>query len=415
MTALQDSSPIFAAAFAALAAWAREQDAGSLDTLLFPAGLLTRELLRLGLPEPFRAIGVADGSERMRGQRLGPFPVGGPESVAELAPDLVLVASTRYAGEIMEQYGPAWRAQGIRTLDLCALLAPLGALGLEAWRLGLEFNPFRPGPLEITRPGRPAQRLRFARAAQDNAEWLVQGFTPFFQGVAPDASDGETELIDLSVPGYHTLRPSGARLFYPSMVETAEDIERYLAFARLAPGAHVLDLGAYAGDTTWFFSRAVGPGGRVLAVEPDPENLAALRRNVQEQGLANVSVEGCAVLDRDGWVRFRAAGSIGSGIAEASGRPDPEIQVPALSLPTLLDRHGFDRVDFIKMDIEGAEERVLAEQGDLLRRLRPRMIIEAHSPHGISTAPRLVELLRSWGCAVQQDRVLLSAAWESGT
>jgi FkbM family methyltransferase len=241
----------------------------------------------------------------------------------------------------------------------------------------------------------------------------VQEFAPFFQGIVPDSCDGGAELIDLSVPGYHTLRPSGARLFYPSMVETAEGIERYLAFARLAPGDHVLDLGAYAGDSTWFFSRAVGPQGRVLAVEPDPENLAALRRNIQENRLANVSVEGCAVLDRDGWVQFRAAGSIGSGIAEASERPDPEIRVPALSLETLLERHGFERVDFIKMDIEGAEEKALAGQGDLLRRLRPRMVIEAHSPHGVSSAPRLAELLRSWGCTVEQDRVLLCAAWES--
>jgi FkbM family methyltransferase len=379
-----------------------------LDTVLFPAGKWSRALLAHGLPAGYRIVGMADSQPA---PPAGPFQVLDPEDLKALRPALILVASTRFRGEILEGHGPAWRDLGIEVVDLCAELGPWGALCAESWRLGLELDDTDPETLSITHPGPPMKRIVYARGAGDNTEWMLQGFDAFFASIAPDSAGPDGAVIDLSRPGYHTLLPSGARLFYPSMVESEDTIRPYLDFARLKPGDQVLDLGAYAGDSTLFFARAVGPEGCVLAVEPDPASFAALDRNVRELGLANVAVEASAILDRDGSVPFQARGSIGSGISEASDHTGSETLIPTLTLDTLLARHRMARVDFIKMDIEGAEERVLRGNADLLRRLRPRMIVESHSHQGRSNRSRLVSLLEGWGCSCRLENVLILAEW----
>jgi len=73
------------------------------------------------------------------------------------------------------------------------------------------------------------------------------------------------------------------------------EIELLCSFVQ--PGDCVLDVGANIGLYSLALSRAVGPEGRVIAVEPDPDNLALLRRNLQTNGCANVSVVSDALGD----------------------------------------------------------------------------------------------------------------------
>jgi FkbM family methyltransferase len=389
---------------------------GPLRVVLYPAGGLARALLREGLPTPLELAGLADADPAALAAP------GLPAEPARLHPDdlgparaqAVLVASTRFHGEILQQHGAAWQHQGLRVVDLCAGLGPLSEAEDEAWRLGLELDATDPGRLRIARPGRPGQQVLYRREAWSNSLWMLREFDAFCASFRPDREDADWRTLDLSRPGYHTLLPSGARLFYPSMAEPETLIHQYLDFARLRPGQTVLDLGAYAGDTTWFFAREVGPAGRVLAAEPDPASLAALRRNVEEHRLAQVAVEGSALLDRDGSVSFQAEGSIGSGIAETSHQTAFTTEVPALTLGALLRKHAIDRAHFIKMDIEGAEVRVLAEAGALLRRLRPRMVIEAHPCAGVSNLPQVLERLDGLGCRREVRGDLVQAWWPDG-
>ena len=87
-------------------------------------------------------------------------------------------------------------------------------------------------------------------------------------------------VLDCRGARFHRLRPSGLSLRFTALPEPECTSETYLQHARLAPGDLVLDLGAYCGGTTLAFARAVGPGGHVVAFEPDPANAAALRENV---------------------------------------------------------------------------------------------------------------------------------------
>jgi len=124
------------------------------------------------------------------------------------------------------------------------------------------------------------------------------------------------------------------------------------------PGDTVLDVGAGIGSETYFYSRAVGPSGRVLAIEAHPETCHCLRRLCQENKLNNVTVVNMAVGDQEGEVLIddRQTHISNSILGVSKGIP-----VPMKTLDAILEQCGIERVDFLKMNIEGAER--MAMQG----------------------------------------------------
>jgi len=124
-----------------------------------------------------------------------------------------------------------------------------------------------------------------------------------------------------------------------------------------------LDVGAHFGEYTLMASRQVGPSGQVHAFEPQPDICALLERNVTLNGAENVTVNGCAVADRDGemtfWERREPASS---SLAAADLRPDGGVTrtltAPVRSLDTYCFEKGFVP-DLVKADVEGAERLVL--------------------------------------------------------
>ena len=122
----------------------------------------------------------------------------------------------------------------------------------------------------------------------------------------------------------------------------------------------VLDVGAFHGVYAVLFGKLAAPhGGCVIAVEPDPANLAILRWNVRRNGLENVvRVEPVAISSFAGDACFAVAGSEGRLIpAPAAGKAT--VSVHTASLNDLLSRHGIGHVDLLLVDVEGAELSVL--------------------------------------------------------
>jgi FkbM family methyltransferase len=135
-----------------------------------------------------------------------------------------------------------------------------------------------------------------------------------------------------------------------------EELTRDLFFQEYTPqpGDVVLDVGSGAGEEVELLSRLVGPAGRVYAIEAHPATFAALER--RSNGLANVVPVHAAVTDRAGTVSF----SDDERYLENRMTDDATgITVPARTLDDLLDEWGLDRVDFLKMNIEGAEAAAL--------------------------------------------------------
>lgn len=149
------------------------------------------------------------------------------------------------------------------------------------------------------------------------------------------------------------------------------EIER--ASVRLA-----FDLGANIGMSMSHLA-ATHPAARVVGVELDADNAELCGRNIAPWAARAQLVNG-AVWVRDGEVRYDGADALSFRVDETAAGGT---SVPALSLDTLLAAHAAGAVvDFVKMDIEGAEQRVLAEHTDWARHVRS-IKVEVHEPYTV--------------------------------
>jgi FkbM family methyltransferase len=141
------------------------------------------------------------------------------------------------------------------------------------------------------------------------------------------------------------------------------------------PGMHAIDIGANVGAHSFLLSKLVGSSGHVLAVEPNSENcrlivLGILRNNIKNLDLLPVA------LDRElGWNYF--ATHVGTNGSFQPNTTEAITQARGTIVPTLrLDDIAGDRVDLIKIDVEGAESRVMEGGLTVLKRDRPIVISE---------------------------------------
>jgi FkbM family methyltransferase len=161
------------------------------------------------------------------------------------------------------------------------------------------------------------------------------------------------------------------------------------ALAFLAPGATAIDIGANLGEWTVPFARAVGPTGRVLAVEPTPLNAAALAKTLAVNALRWAEVVRCALGDREGEADFAvplvtsARNDTGTAHVGAAAPDHEALRVAMRRLDRLVDERGFARIDLIKIDVEGHERRVLDGAATALARFRPALVVETgHEAEG---------------------------------
>jgi FkbM family methyltransferase len=157
----------------------------------------------------------------------------------------------------------------------------------------------------------------------------------------------------------------------------------------LRPGQTFLDVGANIGYFTTLAARLVGPGGRVLAVEPEPHNFDLLSGNVRANGFANVVTEQVALGDKPGTARlFCASHNFGDHrlYAEAATADRPARTIAVTTLDDLVARHGLPPADLIKMDVQGYECQVLAGMQSTLGAGGRMRVLTEFWPHGMRQA-----------------------------
>jgi FkbM family methyltransferase len=157
-----------------------------------------------------------------------------------------------------------------------------------------------------------------------------------------------------------------------------ETAERRFVIELLGPGMTVLDIGAHHGLYTLLAARRVGPNGRVVAFEPSPRERWKLALNVRLNRCANVQIENCALGSSDGEADFFLVDGMDTGCNSLRPpnvkEPTKVVHVPVNVLDVCLRLRAIDRIDFIKLDVEGGELEVLKGAVGLLDR-RPRPII----------------------------------------
>jgi FkbM family methyltransferase len=138
-----------------------------------------------------------------------------------------------------------------------------------------------------------------------------------------------------------------------------------------------LDVGAYIGQYTLLGAKHA-PAGRVIAVEPHPESRQRLQTNVARNKLSNVSIFPCAAGQAPSRLPFALSEqAFNSSLAGQDGStPARIIQVEVVPVDDIVQSAGLQRVDIIKIDVEGAEGPVLRGAQGTLHRSRPLLILE---------------------------------------
>jgi FkbM family methyltransferase len=162
-----------------------------------------------------------------------------------------------------------------------------------------------------------------------------------------------------------------------------------LPFTNFSP-LHILDLGANVGYASITFATR-WPRARVLAVEPDAHNATLLARNTR--AWPRIECFRAAVWARPARVCIANPSAAPNAFRMAELPDTPEETVEAYTIPQLLEFMGCDRLDLLKMDIEGAEAEILRHSSEWLDHV-DTMVIELHDRIVPGCAEALFEALR---------------------
>ncbi|MEI6213331.1 MAG: FkbM family methyltransferase [Desulfuromonadales bacterium] len=182
---------------------------------------------------------------------------------------------------------------------------------------------------------------------------------------------------------------NGWDLFLPdaaSFISAYEEIfvNRIYEFKSTNPRPYILDVGANVGVSVLFF-KSLFPESEIIAFEADPEIYRYLIKNIHGNGFVDVSIFNRAVWFEESLLSFKPEGADAGRLTSRSS--SGTIEVKSINLETYLKNR---KVDFLKMDIEGAEVDVLLHCGKSLDGVE-NIFIEYHS--GVGETQRLDQLL----------------------
>lgn len=191
---------------------------------------------------------------------------------------------------------------------------------------------------------------------------------------------------------------------------TYEPQESALIRRFLRPGMTFVDVGANVGYYSLMASASAGPTGRVLAIEPNPDLCECLEQTIRENRIRNIVVAQAAMAEESGWADLFIPKQPGNNTAtmvpHEGGTP---VRVRVLTLDEYLEQQQITTVDFLKIDVEGFEDKVLEGARSALRAKRIRAVICEFNGHWLRSrggTPRdCFNLIRSFGLRPLQQPV----------
>jgi FkbM family methyltransferase len=205
-----------------------------------------------------------------------------------------------------------------------------------------------------------ARIIAWTRAASDS--FLGRKFAYSLRRLGLRALDGTP--VDIEALGARMrLYPDGnvcekRVLFTPQFFDAPE---REMLASRLREGFTFIDIGSNIGAYSLFVAAKAGRGARILAVEPQPEIFARLAFNIAQNPFGTVKAVACALADKPGELTLfiDTANRGESSVRILNSSNATAVKVPAMTLLALVQGEGYDRIDAIKLDVEGAEDIIL--------------------------------------------------------
>lgn len=171
------------------------------------------------------------------------------------------------------------------------------------------------------------------------------------------------------------------------------------------------DIGAHFGLHTMAFSKIAGNDGKVYAFEPHPLNTERLNKNISKniETCDNITVIKTAITDHKGTVSFEMITDLESGWSSSSGiladdhkktetDVKKHIQVNADTIDNLVLNNAIAKPDYIKIDVEGEEFKVIKGAEQTIRQFKPVLFIEIHT---IECMYQIQKSLAEWGYKIE--------------
>lgn len=181
----------------------------------------------------------------------------------------------------------------------------------------------------------------------------------------------------------------------PDAIQDFSPIKGYEMYRQLQPGDVVVDAGAFPGDYALFAARQVGEDGFVYAFEPEEKNRRILERNIRKSGFRNIEVIPKGLWNEQTTLCLNAQGV--ASTVKAEGAETIEV----INLDQFVRERGLQKLDVLKMDIEGAELEALEGAAFSLSILTYACIASYHVVGGQTTSARVEAFLESAGLDTQ--------------
>lgn len=174
------------------------------------------------------------------------------------------------------------------------------------------------------------------------------------------------------------------------ILEFSDYIKQYVP----KPGDVIVDAGANIGVTVVLFAKAVGPTGKVIAIEPEEQNILLMKKNIDKHKLDNVVIVPKGLYKQKEKKKLYLALDSGEhGLYKNNRvRSHGSIKIETDALDNILDELGIDKVDFVKMDIEGAEIDAIRGMETVLSKGTDLVIAAYHPDYNNNNLPTSVKL-----------------------
>jgi len=166
---------------------------------------------------------------------------------------------------------------------------------------------------------------------------------------------------------------------YLALYGKHEEFESECVKKVINKGDRVLDIGANQGYFSLFFAKLIGENGKVISFEPDVENCDIIKKNIKLNGYTNIKLHQKAVCNKTGKIKMYVGDyRTGNRIYE-SDKNRISVDIEGISLDDFL-KTSEDSVDFIKIDVEGAESSVIEGMKNYLERKKDLVLMSEFFP-----------------------------------
>lgn len=169
------------------------------------------------------------------------------------------------------------------------------------------------------------------------------------------------------------------------MFRTHEPLSTELFKKFLKPEMVCLDVGSNIGYYVCLESQIIGNKGKIFAIEPSPLNFKYLEKNVKLQGQKNIELFNFACGNQDGQIKFLVSNrSNWSRVASndlIDAPPDAiidTVKIPIKQIDSFVHEQNLEKLDFVRMDVEGYERNILDGMKNTLQTFKPLLQLEIH-------------------------------------